>query len=146
MQKELICCIWSDDEFVEDRKIAFEIFDDFRKPSSQGVTLRNTTHQRANPTYNTPNNLNSNRQIANEVAKRFSINYMKFSGDTTDCWPKFLETYSRMSAEMELTEALQMKLFNHLLKDHALEFYRDNVEGNYASYSEIVKVMNDEYC
>jgi len=47
---------------------------------------------------------------------------------------------------MELTESMKQKFFHHVLRDHALEFFRDTIEGKCSSFNEIIKRMNDEYC
>lgn len=120
--KRLICRIWSEPEFVNDRSDAFELFDNFRNgnrelisPNPPPPTMQESTNagnMSASPT---------SRQLSNDVAKRFCNENSKFSGASSECWPKFVESYTRMSVELELPDVMKQKLFHHLLRDFALE-------------------------
>lgn len=143
--RRLICRIWSEPEFYEDRMEAFQAFELFRlkKNSATSTLFQQSTPLTTNATSSPANN---SRQISNDVAKRFSNEKSKFSGESNECWSKFEEAYTRMSIEMELSNELKKKFFHHLLRDHALEFYRDYIEQKATNYEEVVKMMNDEFC
>ena len=148
-QKRLICRIWNEPGFVNDRSDAFELFDRFRNGSREYLcsTPRTPKTQTTENDDNTPNTSNkpTSRQLSNDVAKRFSNEKSKFGGASSECWPKFVESYTRMSVELELSDIMKQKLFHHLLRDCALEYYRDNIENNVNSFQEILSKMNTEF-
>ena len=141
--KRLICRIWNGDEYLEDRRRAFDQFDEFRNGQRSEDTTR-TSYNAGSPRTSTQPS-NNPRQISNDVAKRFSNDSSKFSGDETECWPKYVESYTRMSDELELDNRQMMKFFHHLLRDHALEFYREHVENQVSSFNDIEKKMNEQF-
>lgn len=143
--KRLICCIWNEPEFDEDRREAFEAFDAFRQKKYSNSST--SIHQASTvPTTNISTNSGSNnRQICNDVAKRFNSEKSKFSGDSNECWPNFLESYQRMAIEIELSNVMKNKLLHHLLRDHALGFYRDYIEQKEPTFQEAVKLINEEF-
>lgn len=146
--KRLICRIWNEEEFENDRAEAFAAFADFRNGgrNSASSPRQYVPFNSTDETAHVENSRVSTRQISNDVAKRFSHEKLKFSGESTECWPKFVESYTRMSVEMELSDEMKRKFFHHLLRDHALEFYRDNVENSVEDYKEILLCMNKEFC
>lgn len=145
--KRLICRIWGDEEFSEDRKEAFLQFDNFRSgrsalssaPLVQNVPITNNREVTSSPPC-------SDRTYSNDVAKRFSHESSKFSGESTECLTKFLESYIRTSNELDLTPEMKKKFFHHLLRDYALEFYRDNIEKKVSRFEDIVRLMEMEFC
>lgn len=147
--KRLICRIWGTDEFTEDRQDAFALFEEFRSGKKQLSTSPHVIQHQATTDFHPNNNISgasSNRSVSNDVAKRFSHESSKFSGDSNESFAKFVESYSRMSEELDLSDEMKKKFFHHLLRDHALEFYRDNIEKKVASYDDIVKCMEEEFC
>lgn len=44
-----------------------------------------------------------------------------------------------MCNELEFNEENKIIFFYHVLKSHALEFYRDTIEGKNLGYEEVVK-------
>ena len=111
--RRLICRVWSEPEFENDRREAFEAFDSFRQKkidSSVNLTVRPS----AVPTQSVRiSSQTSNRQISNDVAKRFSNEKSKFGGTSNECWSKYLESYNRMSVEIELSNELKKTFFHH---------------------------------
>ena len=144
--KKIICRIWNDEEFIDERKDAFTAFDEFQNGKKiKGTTSSDSNYTRKENDRFTPPSSNT-RQISNDVAKRLMNDSSKFSGESTECWPKYVENYSRISMEMELTADMQVKLFHHLLKGHALEFFRDNIEVQFRNFEDVLEKMNDEFC
>lgn len=102
--KRLICRIWASDEFIQDREEAFQLFDAFRRgkyvsdnsfipaPSTAPIAA-NTTETRdeiRNP---------SIRDISNEVSQRFAHKCLKISRESNEYFPKFRDSYTRISEE-----------------------------------------------
>lgn len=145
--KRLICRIWNDPEFVNDRNDAFELFDNFRNGNRDLLPRSPTSPTNEETNTNQYASLNpSSRQLSNDVAKRFSNENSKFSGASSECWPKHVESYTRMSVELELSDEMKQKFFHHLLCDFALEYYRDNIENKVSSFQEILNKMNSQFC
>lgn len=130
---------------MDDRIAAYEIFDAYRggRTPEQPPHQASPTHKRANTSSETWNN---SRQISNDVANRFVNQTSKFSGESTENWAKYLESYERMSNELELSSSLKVKLFHHILRDHGLEHYRDNIENKVTNYEDIIALMEKEFC
>lgn len=147
--KRIICKVWGEDEFSEDRKFAFDMFDAHRAGNRQEHTRFNASSSQSRTNINnnmTPDPRTICRQVSNDVAKRFTNQSSKFSGESAENWLKYLESYERMSIELELSAELKVKLFHHILRDHALEHFRDNIEGKTSVYEEIVALMEKEFC
>jgi len=89
--RKLIRRIWNDEEFTHDRRTALELFDTSRKaPIGYATNARGPSHGNSANSAHSNQHSYSSRQVANEVAKRFSNSSMKFSGETTECWSTFL--------------------------------------------------------
>lgn len=86
-----------------------------------------------------------NRQTSNKAAKDFSSDSLKFSGEATEFRINFLESYIWTCKERELGIDDKVKVFHHLLGDHALEFFRDNIGDKTINLGEIVSKMNAEF-
>lgn len=148
--KRIICKVWGGDELIEDRKAAFEIFDAYSSGSrSEPSSTRPSSSQGTNYTNNNSNNTDprtTTRQISNDVAKRFTNQSSKFSGESTENWLKYLKSYERMSVEVDRSVELKVKLFHHILRDHSFEHFRDNIERKTSIYEEIIALMEKEFC
>lgn len=144
LAKRLICRIWRNPEFQEERYRALELFDYIRSGGS-ALAAVNIPSARSLPSTRSNSNSSSSRTISNDIAKRFSNSISKFGGETDECMSKFIDSYSRACTELEVGIELKVKLFHHILRDHALDFYRDNIEGKINNWGELLRKMSDEF-
>lgn len=127
-------------DFANDQAEAFAAFAKFRNGGRNKGYYLSSPRQYTN--FTTPaddtvqleSSRDSTRQLWTDVAKRFSHENAKFSGGSTECWPKIVESYTTMLVETELAKEWKRKFFHHLLRYHALEFYDDNVEHACTTY------------
>lgn len=54
----------------------------------------------------------------------------QFCGDTSECCPKYLDSYIRMRSELEMTNEQKVECFRHLLHDYALDFFGTTLKIN----------------
>lgn len=79
------------------------------------------------------------------MAERLINESSKYSVESTECWPKYLECYIRMACKLELTNDMKIKIFHHLLRDHALELLRNNIKNKTTMFSGVVSKMNEQF-
>lgn len=145
----IICKVWSGDKFIEDSKIAFEIFDAYRSGNrSKPISPRDSSSQStAYSNYNSHNRdpRSTTRQITNHVAKRFTRQSSKYGWESTEKWLKYLGSYKRMSILLDLSVELKFKLFHHILPGLASEHFRANIEGKMSINEEIIALWNSNF-
>lgn len=159
LARRLICRVWNEDEFAQERQNALAAFEAQRRGAGFGLVHSptgsssnfgfGTRPQSPSPrdangeSYAAPRN--SARSLANDMAKRFSGKGSKFSGSSDESWEEYLIQYQRAAKELELTNDLKVSLFHHLLSDHAMTFYNDEIEGKVRAFHEIITIMSKQF-
>lgn len=148
--RRIICRIWDEEIYDEEREAALSLFDSIRNGNMNSpISGRNRSppssefHNVNGITSNT--SFPNNRSIANDVSKRFNNPKTKFSGDADEPLSKYIESYNRMSVELELSEEKKIRFFHHVLSDHALEYYKENIEGKVSTWNDLTTRMEMEF-
>lgn len=89
--------------------------------------------------------LDRKRRPYHDISNRFKDSDTKYGGDEEEDLSEFLEAYSTVTKDYELTVEEKLQYMHNLFKKEALRYYNSSVKGKVTTFTEACKKMREHF-